>query len=624
MQRKMKQARRVAIGAVVAVTLAGCAVVPNPFKASDIAERSRKDVQRLAEASEPVTAPITLQEATARAVKYNMDYRQRLMEQVAALGQLDVGNWDLLPKLTLQAGYTSRDNDAYSYGVQPNGVITNSPSTAVERNHLTDSAVFSWNILDFGLSYYRAKQLADQSLIAEEHRRRALQNLTQDVRFAWWRAESAERLVPEIDALLREVDLAAERAKLIETRRLLPPIQIIAYRRSLLDLAQQITLRRQDLVQAKLELAALMNLRPGTPYQVAVQPLARDVPDLTANFDALENIALINRPELREEDYRRRVTALEHARSQWATLVPGAGIDYGYYNDTNKFLVNNSWEQAGMSVAFNLVKVFSLPAINRSFEAQKAVDDARRLAVSSAVLTQTRVAAVRFGLLKNEYSVWDEALRDDQQIVKYLQSANQTGLDTELEIIRASARLLITKINRDLVYSGLQAAMGRVYHSVGLDSLPAATASLETASIGKELAASISAFEKENFLTAVVPERRAVAIAGPQGVPAEGMDAFRSAVQRALTLARIPVSNDKAAARVETSLEMGAREDNAQSVKMKVRVVDAAGKVLSESEQKSVLLEPIDNLQWAALGEGAGYRVTAPLQRFLGQPAIVR
>ena len=40
MQRKMKQARRVAIGAVVAVTLAGCAVVPNPFKASDIAERS--------------------------------------------------------------------------------------------------------------------------------------------------------------------------------------------------------------------------------------------------------------------------------------------------------------------------------------------------------------------------------------------------------------------------------------------------------------------------------------------------------------------------------------------------------------------------------------------------------
>jgi outer membrane protein TolC len=624
MQKNMINVRRLASGLAVAAFFAGCAVAPHPFKDSDQAERSRKDLQRLTEAAEPVTAPVTLQEATARAVKYNMDYRQRLMEQVAALGQLDVGNWDLLPKLTLQAGYTSRDNDAFSFGVQPNGVITTSPSTAVERTHLTDSAVFSWNILDFGLSYFRAKQLADQSLIAEERRRRALQNLTQDVRFAWWRAESAERLVPEIDAFLREIDLAAGRAKLIETRRLLPPIQIIAYRRSLLDLAQQLTLRRQELVQSKIELAALMNLPPGAQYQVAVEPLARDVPDLKANIDVLENLALINRPELREESYRRRVTDLEHVRSQWAVLVPGAGIDAGYYNDTNKYLVNNSWEQAGLSVAFNLVKVFSLPAINRSFEAQKAVDDTRRLAVSSAVLTQTRIAAVRFGLLKNEYAVWDEALRDDQQIIKYLQSANQTGLETELEIIRASARLLITKINRDLVYSGLQAAMGRVYHSVGLDSLPAATSSLATASIGSELAARIAAFEKENFTASVVPEMRAVEIAGPQGVPPAGLDAFRSAMQRALTIARIPVASEKAAARVETSLEMGPSTDNSQAVKMKVRLVDAAGKTLLEAEQKSVLLEPIDNLQWAALGEGAGYRVTAPLQRYLGQPAIVR
>ncbi len=624
MQNHKPNAYRFAIGAVAAAALAGCAVLPNPFKDSDHAERSRQDAQRLAEIAEPVTAAVTLQEATARAVKYNMDYRQRLMEHVAALGQLSVGNWDLLPKLTLQAGYTSRDNDAFSFGVQPNGTVTTSPSTAVERRHTTESAVFSYNILDFGLSYYRAKQLADQSLIAEERRRRALQNLTQDVRFAWWRAESAQRLVPEVDTFLREVDLAAGRAKLIETRRLLPPIQIIAYRRSLLDLAQQITLRRQELVQAKLELAALMSLRPGAQYEVAVQPLVRDVPNLTANIDALENLALINRPELREEGYRGRVTDIEHVRSQLAVLIPGAAVDFGHYKDTNKFLVNNSWEQAGLSVAFNLVKAFSLPAINRSFEAQKNVDDTRRLAVSSAVLTQTRIAAVRFGLLKNEYAVWDEALRDDQQIIKYLEAATATGLETELEIIRAGARMLLTKINRDLVYAGLQAAMGRVYHSVGLDSLPGATSGDATATIASELATRIAAFERENFSASTVPEMRAVSITAPQGVPTAAQDAFRVALQRALTLARIPLSADKAAARVETSLEMGPSTDNSQAVKMKVRLVDAAGKTLLEAEQKSVLLEPIDNLQWAALGEGAGYRVTAPLQRYLGQPAIIR
>ena len=33
----------------------------------------------------------------------------------------------------------------------------------------------AWNLLDFGVSYFRAKQLSDQKLIAEERRRKALQ-----------------------------------------------------------------------------------------------------------------------------------------------------------------------------------------------------------------------------------------------------------------------------------------------------------------------------------------------------------------------------------------------------------------------------------------------------------------
>jgi len=615
---------RVLAGIGIATAIAGCSVMPNPFKDNERADRSRQDLQRLAEANEPLTAPLSLQEATARAVKFNMDYRVRLMEQAAALGQLDVSKWDMLPKLTLQAGYAWRDNEAFSFGVQPNGTQTTSPSTALDRHHITESAVFSWNILDFGLSYFRAKQLADQSLIAEERRRRAMQNLTQDVRFAWWRAESAERLVPEIDGFLRDVDLTVARAKLIETRRLLPPIQIIAYRRSLLDLAQQITLRRQELAQAKIELAALMNLRPGSAYQVAVQPLARETPDFAGNMETLETMAMVNRPELREEDYRRRVTDIEHVRSQLATLLPGAGVDYGYYRDSNKFLVNESWQQAGLSAAFNLVKVFSLPTINRSFEAQKAVDDTRRLAVSGAVLTQTRIAAVRYALLKNEYAVWDEALRDDVQIIKYLESASEVGLETELEIIRARARKLLTQINRDLVFAGLQAAMGRIYHSVGLDSLQRAGANVDTTSIARELEARIGDFEKANFASPVLPPAKSVSIVAPQGMPQAGGEAFRAALQRALTLARIEVGAENVAARIETSFVTDPARDNAYAVKLKIRVVDIAGKTLFEAEQKSTLLEPVDNLQWTALGEGAGYRVTEPLRRFLGRPALVR
>jgi len=190
--------------------------------------------------------------------------------------------------------------------------------------------------------------------------------------------------------------------------------------------------------------------------------------------------------------------------------------------------------------------------------------------------------------------------------------------------VRAKARLMMTRINRDLVYAGLQAAMGRIYHSVGLDSLPRTTASHETAAIGSELATHIADFEKSNFKTPVVPEMQSVAIALPQGIPGGGTDAFLSSVQRVLTAARIPLSNERAAARVETTVRLGESKDNSQSVVVKVRVSDMAGKTLAEAEHKSVLSEPVDNLQWGALGEGAGYRVVEPLRRHLGQPMIVR
>ena len=68
------------------------------------------------------------------------------------------------------------------------GQETLSASTSEERSHLLGGADFSWNILDFGVSYYRARQQADQFLIAEERRRKVVQNLLQDVRAAYWRA----------------------------------------------------------------------------------------------------------------------------------------------------------------------------------------------------------------------------------------------------------------------------------------------------------------------------------------------------------------------------------------------------------------------------------------------------
>lgn len=597
--------------------LSGCSVLP---VALDSAQRERvasEAEEKLFAGQEPLNRPVTLYEATARSLKYQMEYRVRMMEQASALGQLDVGKFDMLPKLTANAGYTSRNNDSFGFGFSPSGAIATNPSASQERTRDTNGVSFTWSLLDFGLSYYRAQQLADQSLIAEERRRKAMQNLVQDVRLAWWKSEAAQRLLPQIDELLEEVDLAIEKSRVIESRKLLPPMQTASLRRGLLDLEQQISLRRQDLAQSRIELAALLNVPPGT--QVKIEPPTRfpaGTLELKTRIDTLEAVALRSRPELSEEAYKTRVNQNEARRSVLA-LFPNLNLDVSTNYDSNRFLVNNTWTSVGLSVAFNLVKVFSLPAIKRSAEAQRRLDEAKRLAMAMAVMTQTRIASVRYSLLAHEFGVWDQATRDDEQIVSYLGSSAGVGIDTEFELIRAKARYLVSRINRDLTYANLEAALGRIYNSVGLDALPSEIDSHETASLAQHMQARLVGWENANLAPKAAPLELPVSIGTIDGVPEAVRKGFRAEIVRILGLSNIRVvDGDEGKLRVNAIVTLEPLRDGGRPARLKVGLLDAdSGSVRFSSEFKTTLSEPVDEQQWRTLGEGVAYRILGPIAR---------
>lgn len=599
-----------------AFAVSGCAVRPLAISDDAHHQRALEDQRRLYDDQEALTQPLTLADAVARAYKYNMDYRTRLMEEAAAMGQTELANWDMLPRLTAAAGYSWRNNDSFGYGFTPAGTISTTPSSAVERTHSTNNVTFAWNVLDFGLSYVRAKQLADQSLIAEERRRKAQQNLLADVRTAWWRAEAAQRMLPQIDTLLAEVDQAAARARLIETRKLLPPLQIVAYRRSLLDLTQQISLRRQELEQAQLDFAQLINLRPGQDYKLAaLEDDQYTLPELATRPETLEAMALDNRPELREEAYRARVTDLE-GKKQLLSLLPSLGVDAGTNYDSNRYLLNNRWASAGMNVSFNLLKAFSAPAVKRSAEAAAKVDETRRLAVTAAVLAQARMAAVRYNLLTDELNIWNDAVQDDSRIVGYLNASKQVGLETELELIRAKARYMISRVNRDLVHANVQGAIGRLFNSVGLDPLPLELESRTPQALAASLDERFKQWEGAHFAQAAAPRQQPVVLAAVDGLSGDTREAFATSLERILRLSKIPVgaAGAGAAYKIETALALQAPGDSGQVAKMTVRLRDPDGKTILEAEQSSTLVTPVGAEQWRAMGEGAAYRLVAPLR----------
>src|SRR5258705_8618328 len=216
-------------GALVAglsAVLCGCAVTTQPLSSDEREKLATETRQRMSEGKEQTAAPRTLGEANAREIKYQGEHRQRRMEEAAAAAQMDVAKWDLLPKLMLNAGYTWRNNDAFGFGFSPDGTIATNPSASQERTHTTSSIGLAWNLLDFCVSYFKARQFSDQKLIAEERRRKAVQTLMHDVRVAWWRAEAAERLLPAAERLLAGIDQAIDKTRHIEARKLLRPVQI--------------------------------------------------------------------------------------------------------------------------------------------------------------------------------------------------------------------------------------------------------------------------------------------------------------------------------------------------------------------------------------------------------------
>ncbi len=456
----------------IPILLGGCGTItPQVFSTAEIQERAQQDRHAMYAEQEPIDGPITFHEAAARALKYNLDYRLKLMENALTKSLNEVASYEMLPRLIAGAGYAARNNDSggRSIGIV-DGVETLRPSTSQDRDRTLANLTFSWNALDFGVSYYRAQQKADQVLMAEERRRKVAQNVLQDVRNSYWRAVGAQRLIGRVDSLLLRVNKALERAKRVQKEGLMPQPQVLAYQRALLDAVNLLTLRRQDLELARAELTALMSVAPGTRYMLAEENEPA-LPAVPTNLEELETMALESRPEVMEEWYRRRVTEND-IKAAKILLWPNVSIDVGPQYDSNQYNYNRNWIDAGVHVSWNIFKMAQLPALEKALADQNKTDDMRRMALSMAVLTQVRVGVQRYSLALSELEFAEESLRVDQSLFSYAKAAAKTQFDSELEVIRNEARALLAEYQRYASYSNAQAAWGRVYNSIGLDVLP--------------------------------------------------------------------------------------------------------------------------------------------------------
>lgn len=451
--------------------VAGCVVHPSVLTLADREATLASDQRAMFGNQEPVQGPVTLDDAMARAVKYNLDSRVKLMEAAVAQHQLDLANFDLLPKLAADAGYSHRNNVLAS---SSESVLTGQqslvPSTSTDRNARTADLSLSWNILDFGVSYYGAKEQADRVLGLQERRRKAVQQLMEQTREAFWEAVGAQRLQGQIEPLLAQARQALQDSRSIEKGNLQPPLEALAYQRELLELIFQLEGIRDHLEQAKPKLAAMMDLPPGKPFEVSA-PDSFAEPTLRIAPGQMEETALLDRPELIEARYNERI-GLNETHKALAELLPGVELSLGEHYDSNSFLVHNTWNDIGVQATWNLLNLVDEHNIRASAKAQYDLAREQRLAACVAVLAEVHVAWIDFNSRKERFQLVQELNGVDQRMLEQTRNAAAADANGKLAEIRAATSALMTQLRLYESYSAYQDAYGEMLTSLGIDPLP--------------------------------------------------------------------------------------------------------------------------------------------------------
>ena len=490
-RRRASKTRLMRLGGLIAISAltAACAVQPAPLTTAETDARIAYDLAEMFADQEPVEGPITLHEAMARAIRYNLDGRLRVMEEALEQRQLDLSRYDMLPELAASAGYEGRSNTSGSFSENVfTGEESLVTSTSLDDHRGIGDLTLVWNVLDFGVSYVAARQQADRSLIAYERRRKAIHIIIQDVRTAYWQAVAAERLLGRIEPLLARVEAALADARRIEDQRLRPPLEILTYQRALLDTQRQLEGLRRELVIANAQLAALINVPPGDAVPVAAPvPESLAPPLIDSSPAAMERIALAYRPELREEDYMTRISA-DETRKAMLRMLPGLEFDVGINGDTNSFLFNSVWGAFGSQLSWNLLTLVNGPAQIELAEAQESVVEARRQALSMAVLAQLYVSWLGYQEALHAYETGLELARVENRILGQLRAGLQAGRGGELELIQGELRAVLATLRRDLSFAQLQNAAGQVFVSIGADPMPQQVAAADIGTLAAALA----------------------------------------------------------------------------------------------------------------------------------------
>lgn len=459
----------------VGLTMNGCTTLFEVDLAAQRAENLKTDIAFLRSAETMTfSEPLSVEDAISIGLENNLELRiSRLMEEIADDAAL-AERLKMLPSLEANLRQQRRNNFSITEYIDPvTGEPTISSSINQEKTSKTFSLELSWSILDFGLSYIRARQAAFSKEVRRMERIRQAQTLASEIAVAYYRSLLAEKNLQYIQRIEQNVLQFKEKAELLVAQKRLDPIVAREMEKQWASLSIAANDLQAQISGMRIELCKLMGLTPMTRFELSDMTFAEQIDELPDPMQLdpkeLELLSLKNRPELYAADMEYHQQQ-DEARVALVSMFPTVSFDMGYYYNANKFLFNNDWYVIGAEMATGLL---ALPSRYADWKAKKkgvTMAQFQRLMLSAGIVAQVHMALHDYRVKKERFELKDHSYGISEDLLSMSRERNEAGSRgfSDVSVTERMLSTLVEKLGRDQSLIELLNAYNTLLVTLGL------------------------------------------------------------------------------------------------------------------------------------------------------------
>jgi outer membrane protein TolC len=414
------------------------------------------------------THPLTLKEIIELSLERNLDLRVKALDFAYQYELTTGAKLKMLPQIIAEGEISGRNRNTgstYQSLIPPTPSIP--PSVSSQENVCRYDLNFTWSLLDFGISYYRARQELYKTVTRKSEYERARHTLILDVMKSYWKARVSQKGIEGSKRIIEKIKTFKTILEKESVARILPLIESMKHQSDFLHAEIQLQLFQKDYHSAMSQLSQLMGLPPFCPLELADEEIK--IEDINiCDIDFLERKAIVNRPELYASDVE-ALQYIDDAHIALLQLFPDPTLFAGRYYDANQFLVWNNWLIAGLRYSWNLLSAPQHLQERIAAQVHLKGSEISRLALTIGVLTQVHIAYIIYKDTRQEFILNEQLKVVRAGLENAAYKIQKVGELSDIQVLEDySFAALFAELDALKSFGEMQVAIEQINNSIGM------------------------------------------------------------------------------------------------------------------------------------------------------------